>query len=150
MATPGERIEELFPRLRGKDYQITSPADVRYNCIAHAAGDSGRRWWSADPAAGYYWPEGVARVETLAAFIAAFALLGYEPCDSEELEASYEKIAIFANPDGTPTHAARQLPGGRWTSKLGLKEDIEHELHDVSGEIYGAVVQLMRRPSGGR
>jgi hypothetical protein len=45
------------------------------------------------------------------------------------------------------THAARQLPNGKWTSKLGKGEDIEHDTpDDVSGGIYGEVVEIMRRP----
>jgi hypothetical protein len=46
------------------------------------------------------------------------------------------------------THAARQLSGGKWTSKLGKAEDIEHDTPDVvSGGLYGEVVAIMRRPS---
>jgi hypothetical protein len=81
--------------------------------------------------------------------MAAFALLGYEPCDAVEKESGFEKIAVFADPTGIPTHAARQLPNGRWTSKLGAAEDIEHELHAVAGAIYGTVVRIMRRASVG-
>jgi len=42
-------------------------------------------------------------------------------------------------------HAARQLPEGRWTSKLGELEDIEHALHDLTGTVYGSVVLVMKR-----
>jgi hypothetical protein len=46
------------------------------------------------------------------------------------------------------THAARQLPTGKWTSKLGKAEDIEHDSpDDVAGGIYGEVVLFMRRQS---
>jgi hypothetical protein len=45
-----------------------------------------------------------------------------------------------------PKHAARQLPSGRWTSKLGPMEDIEHALHDLTGMAYGSVVLVMKRP----
>lgn len=45
------------------------------------------------------------------------------------------------------THAARQLPSGQWTSKLGKSEDIQHEsAEDVSGGVYGEVVEFMKRP----
>jgi hypothetical protein len=145
MATPGEHIEEIFPGLRGKDWQITSPAATRYNCVAWAAEDTARWWWPGDPQKGYHWPEEAERVETLAAFVAAYATLGYEPCAAVDLEPGSQKVAIFADPSGTPTHVARQLTGGRWTSKLGNLEDIEHDLHDVSGEVYGSVAQLLRR-----
>jgi hypothetical protein len=76
-----------------------------------------------------YWPEGVPRSETVEAFIQAYRTLGYEICDSPALEPGVEKIAIYVNNrvDREPTHAARQLPSGKWTSKLGRAEDIEHD-----------------------
>jgi hypothetical protein len=74
-----------------------------------------------------------------------FSSLGYAPCSAAALEPGYDKIAIFTSADGTPTHAARQLSSGRWTSKLGNWEDIEHDLEDLCGDIYGSVAQVMRR-----
>jgi hypothetical protein len=58
----------------------------------------------------------VAREETLAAFQAAFATVGFVVCQDESAEPGFEKIAIFGDADG-PQHVARQLPTGRWTSK---------------------------------
>lgn len=47
------------------------------------------------------------------------------------------------------THAARQLPTGKWTSKLGRSEDIEHTTPEaVSGTTYGAMVCFMGRAIG--
>ncbi len=48
--------------------------------------------------------------------------------------------------DGVPKHAARQLPNGRWTSKCGELEDIEHALEGVVGIWYGTVAHLLKRP----
>jgi hypothetical protein len=62
------------------------------------------------------------------------------------LEPGSEKIAVFANAKGVPTHAARQLASGFWTSKLGVSEDIEHRLRDLEGDIYGTVALIMKRP----
>ena len=50
-----------------------------------------------------------------------------------------------ATSDGEPTHAARQLPNGKWTSKLGRWEDIEHDLEGLTGEMYGSVQQILKR-----
>jgi hypothetical protein len=61
------------------------------------------------------------------------------------METGWEKVALFAHEDGTPTHAARQLASGRWTSKLGELEDIEHELEAVEGAAYGSVVVYLKR-----
>jgi hypothetical protein len=67
-------------------------------------------------------------------------------CPGEEAEPDFEKVALFADAQGKPTHAARQLSSGRWTSKLGKKEDLEHALHALSGAVYGSVVLVMKRP----
>ena len=143
MVEPG--LEDLFPGLRGQLYHITSPRDGDYNCVAWAVGDD-RNWWWPDAAGEDTWPSGVPRHITLEAFREAFATLGYEVCDNDQLEPGYEKVALFALA-GVPTHAARQLPSGRWTSKLGRAEDIEHALHDLTGAVYGSVALVLRRPS---
>ena len=79
----------------------------------------------------------------------AFRSLGYEACPDESLEAGFDKVAIYGF-GFFYTHAARQLPNGKWTSKLGKAEDIEHDSpDDVAGGIYGEVVQFMRRPRPG-
>ena len=76
----------------------------------------------------------------------AFRTLGYEVCENERLETGFEKIAIYAEIDGELKHAARQLESGRWTSKLGGWEDIEHStLAALEGKEYGRVMRLMKR-----
>jgi hypothetical protein len=103
-----------FPGLRGSGYVVTSPEDIRYNCIAWAAEDKERWWWPDEDS---HWPEGAAREETIAAFVAAYGEPDFVPCDGPLLEEGYEKILIYASPDGTPTHVARQLQSGLWSSK---------------------------------
>ena len=137
------RLEDVFPKLHGQPYGIKSPKDDHYNCVAWAAGDD-RNWWWPDPNHEDFWPAGAARAETVAAFRDAFAALGYVACDDDQLEAGYEKIAVFALA-GAPKHAARQLPTGRWASKLGLMEGIEHALLDLPGLRYGSVALVMKR-----
>lgn len=145
-----ERLDRAFPALRGSGYRVTSPQDDHYNCIAWAAGDTTCWWWPDEPGLpeSAHWPADVPREPTLEAFRQAFATLGYAICDDERLESGHEKIALFAL-RGEPRHAARQLPNGRWTSKLGPMEDIEHELHDLTGLVYGSVVLVMKRPLAG-
>jgi hypothetical protein len=142
-----ERIERAFPGLRGTGYEVTSPEDDSYNCIAWAASDTTRWWWPDEPGApdSAHWPAGVPRLETLEAFRDAFATLGYTVCNDDRPKAGEEKVALFAL-DGVPKHAARQLANGRWTSKLGPMEDIEHALHDLTGMVYGSVALIMKRP----
>ena len=133
----GNWIDEEFP---GIDYTITSEEDDAYNCVAWAAGYNDG-WWSH--AEGYQWiGERGASVQSL---ILLFNTLGYAECDSDDLESDYEKVVLYAI-DGNWTHVARQLSNGRWTSKLGMYEDIEHaNPADLSGDLYGDVHCIMRR-----
>jgi len=64
--------------------------------------------------------------------------------ETPDLEEGFERIAIFAIL-AQPTHAARQLENGRWTSKLGRAVDIEHELDALEGTDYGKVTQILKR-----
>jgi hypothetical protein len=131
-----------FPRLTSANHRITSPPSPDYNCIAWAAGDTGR-WW--EPVV--YWPATTPPGDYgIAALILAFEALGYLACGDGGAEPGFEKVALYG--DGMfYTHAARQLPDGKWTSKLGGGEDIEHDApEDVARGIYGEVVQFMRRP----
>jgi hypothetical protein len=139
-------LEDLFPRLRVASYQIIGPRDAAYNCLAWAAGATDAWWWPSGDPAQVYWPSGVPREETLEAVRAAFATLGYAACDNEVVEAGYEKVAFFTDAARIPTHAARQSVSGRWTSKLGQLELIEHDLRDLEGEAYGTVALVMKRP----
>lgn len=135
---------KAFPRLRRHTFHLTSPPDAAYNCIAWAAGDTGRFWWPGQSPY-VYWPPGVQRREELAAFVEMFRSLGYEVCDDDALERGYEKLAIFADSNGKPTHASRQLESGRWTSKMGRSEDIEHTVFGLEAGDYGSVVKYLKR-----
>ena len=142
-------LERLFPRLSGSDYAITSPALRRYNCIAWAAGEESRWWEPGLPVGGYFWPSGAPQENTVEGWSQAFVSHGgYQSCDNGELEEGMEKIAIYAAADGTPTHVARQLPSGDWTSKLGRFEDIRHAtLESLADDppAYGRVVRFLKR-----
>lgn len=92
-----------------------------------------------------FWPPGIPREPTILAFEEAFRLRGYSPCASAALEKDIQKIALFAL-NSVPTHLAKQLPNGKWTSKLGAEEDIEHSLDALRGPEYGSVVQIYCRP----
>ena len=137
-------LEDVFPRLRTSAYEFTSPQDVRYNCVAWAAGDVDR-WWEPDGFGLGFWPAIAPRAYTLEAYASAYSQLGFEKCRSQGPEAGFEKIAIFVDEGGKPEHVARQLYSGSWTSKLGQSEDIEHELDALEGEEYGRVGLIMKR-----
>lgn len=117
---------------------------TKYNCIAWAAGRTDNPWW---PTSGgdAYWPSNAPDQETIEAFVSAFTIIGYRPCESGDAETGYEKIALYAL-NGNPTHAARQLPDGRWTSKLGKGPVVTHNTpRGVEGPVYGIVVCYLRR-----
>jgi hypothetical protein len=94
-----------------------------------------------------YWPPNVPTRAHLDSFVAAFQSIGFEICASGTHEQGVEKVALFADANGVPTHAARQMPSGRWTSKLGPWEDIDHTLFALESGAYGSVVQFMQRPA---
>lgn len=110
-------LETIFPRLTQDNYSVTSQPSKRYNCIAWAAGQNARWWWPGPDVELEYWPENATRAESLDAFQEAFASEGYAVCQEADFEPGFEKVAIFADEKNRPTHAARQLPNGRWTSK---------------------------------
>ena len=132
----------VFPGLTA-GYRITSEETPTYNCIAWAAGFTDRWWWPHPDA---FWPADAPNTETLDAFAGAFGMLGYRCCPNATIEAAWGKIVIFADADGVPTHAARQLENGKWTSKLGESVDIEHGTPDaLAGVRYGTPVLFMHR-----
>jgi hypothetical protein len=142
-------LARWFPKVGTTPHRITSPYDRRYNCIAWAIGDTGN-WWERDEDGMGYWPPGVPRGYSLDAYLRAFESVGFERCDSSDLEPGFGKVAVFANATG-PTHAARQLGDGKWTSKLGPSEDIEHVLEALAGDDgdeCGQVVQVLKRATG--
>jgi hypothetical protein len=137
-----EIARHVLPNLNADNYRITSAATWDYNCIAWAVGVTDTWWW---PAPGRYWPPDVPREETLDAFVAALATRGFSPCSTAAPENGSEKVALYAL-GVVPSHAARQLPSGWWTSKLGPNYDIEHAtLEAVAGGAYGEPVVFLTK-----
>ena len=80
------------------------------------------------------------------AVVAALATVGYVPCVDDGYEPGFEKAAVYAR-SGLPTHAARQLADGRWSSKMGQDCTVSHATPSgVEGLVYGSVVAYLRRP----
>src|SRR5262245_36260304 len=132
-----------LPNLNESTHKLTSPQSPEYNCVAWAASDT-EHWWQP----GVYWPvEAEPDTFGLGALIEAFAARGFVVCETGEREQGFQKVALYEL-SSYYTHAARQLPDGRWTSKLGRSEDIEHEHpEDLAGGVYGEVAAFMRCPS---
>ena len=146
-------LEAAFPNLRRDEYRKTSVDTVSYNCIAHAAEVNDLWWWPAE-GPGIFWPPEAPKEETVESFVQAYAALGYQVCESgcRDLEPGLQKVALYVDEDGIPTHAARQLPNGEWTSKLGRSEDIAHStleaLESGTNKMlgYGSAALILSRP----
>jgi hypothetical protein len=124
-----KRIDGWFPDLALRGYSPKSRHTRRYNCIAWAAGETHRRW---EPAPGYYWPKIAPPDDRIESLVLAFYSIGYRRSDKVDERAKtvqlfVAKVVLYADGFDAWTHAARQLPNGRWTSKLGDFEDIEHD-----------------------
>ena len=166
-------LERRFPKLVAAGYFKTSErtgpfgTPGTYNCIAWAANDT-RVWWWPVPDA--YWPPWIKRREpTIACFVHTFRWLGYQVCTNSIHEPGFEKVVLYAvhnsqSPqlppekwqdmnEWIPTHMARQLSDGTWTSKCGGNEDISHFTLDAlesygpqwMHEEYGCPVVYMKR-----
>jgi hypothetical protein len=140
-------IERDFPHLLPDDYVKYCPKDVTYNCIAYAAGDTTQFWdgYGVDP--GFYWPGPPG--ELLVHLIEAYRAVGFKECHSSDLEAGFEKVALYKITDKGDelwTHAARLRDDGWWESKIGRSEDILHRSpRCLEGHVYGEVAKYMRR-----
>lgn len=145
---PSDR-ENVFPSLFANGYAVMSEEDFQYNCIAWAAGDENtQNWWTPFSLGhGYYWPEGLPKRADLDTFAKLYEICGgYTGCETGELESGFEKIALDVGNDGEVTHAARQIPDGTWTSKLGEWEDINHRAPEsLCGPDYGTVAKFLKR-----
>ena len=137
-----EIIERTFPKLHGTDWKIKSPIDSKYNCVAwavHSEINNGYPtcWWEPDPLNLYYWPPSLKRGDySVKAYKAMFESLGYKTCTREDLDTKHKNIAVFED-QGRFKHVCRQRNSSIWTSKLGPKQDIDHQLEAVSGKAYG-------------
>lgn len=137
-------IELVFPNIVREGYTPTSPEDPKYNCHAWAMSVNNTRW-EPDSDGDWYWPPSIPRTYTQDAFIQAYSSVGYEVCASRDFEQGYEKICIYIDSMGVPSHTARQLNQNEWTSKLGFSYDIRHTLDGLGNGFYGAPTIFMRR-----
>lgn len=140
-----------FGSVTPQSFKCASDPENDYNCIAWAVGDTENFWWPRLPLAPYYWPDGLPRwpihvAETMPNFVAALRTRGFRVCRNGRFSFRYQKIALYVTADGRPKHAARLLPSGAWSSKLGSDEDIEHStLECIEGSKYGTVKLFLKR-----
>jgi hypothetical protein len=143
-----QKIENFyFPELKGgKGYKDTSEATIEYNCLAWALGINWASYSESPRCAGYIWFPGVERVWDAKNIRKIFENHGYTVCDNRDLEPGYEKVVFYEDENGVPQHFARQLESGKWTSKLGELNDIEHDkLESIICSNYGQPKTTLRR-----
>ena len=84
---------------------------------------------------------------SIEAYSKMFAHFGYEKCANGKFEKGFKKIVIYGDDAEQFSHVARQLDGGKWSSKLGEESDVKHVSPEVlSGAAYGKPILYMRRP----
>ena len=149
-------LQSCFPNLINTNWSIKSPWNDSYKCISLAACRTDLIWWPIEGEPQIYWPPGVPLDDNVDAFIQAFAKLGYIPCNNQDFEFGYQKVAIYTSSDQRVLHMARQHFWGKgWLSKLGCLEDIIHaDLKCIEGDpspiavqngSYGEVSQILKR-----
>lgn len=140
-------MRDLCPQLNASNHIVSSPQDPLYNCVAWSVENTVRYIWP-DKEEQYAWPVGIPRDDSRAAFVSFYEMLQYSICSDALHQQGVEKIAIYEK-GGAVVHVARQLPNGRWASKLGDLVDIEHlDVNAVAGGIYGAATTFMARRLG--
>jgi hypothetical protein len=140
-------LSTLFPNSLHEPFIETSQPTIGahcipYNCIAWAYEDNTKWYW---PDFRSYWPANIPHEVTLNAFQLLFEDKGYEVCIDDSFEDGFQKIVIYADVNNKPTHAARQLPDGYWTSKLGFWYDISHTIQSMDNGKYGTVAVIMKK-----
>lgn len=142
-----EKIEWDFPALRGGvGYRDASEETIVYNCLSWALGIN---WTRLDPepkCAGYYWFPGIPRKWDEPTIRTIFEKHSYTVADNYDLEPEFEKVVFYCDDKGVPQHFARQLPDGKWASKMGDLNDIEHDtLESLISELYGKPGLVLKR-----
>lgn len=148
MSEKGSWPEGFFPHLTNGNFKITSPIDSNYNCFAWAIEEKSIKY-APFPFDLYSWPNHINREDKLDSFFKFYSDYGYKLCKNGRKEKGFQKIALYTKEiDGelTATHVARQLPNGKWTSKIAGYEDIEHRtVHNLAGCHLGETIYYLKR-----
>src|SRR6185437_13377590 len=135
------RIKNHFPNLRkGENFKFTSLGTDDYNCIA----------WASEITDNWVQLYDLRGTKTDAvSYVNYFKSLGFDITTDKTVEEGKLKIAIYIGTEHLEhefKHVARQLPNGKWTSKLGEWEDIEHNTPEaLAGKSYGENIVIMEK-----
>ena len=136
-----------FPHSVSHPFTKTSEIDWTYNCIAWAYGSTTNWFWPKNTGMPtWFWPPNIPTEENIESFVKLFESIGYSLCENGKLEEGFQKVAIYEK-NNIPTHAAKQLTNGLWSSKLGSHFDASHRFATTYNSIdYGNVTRFMKRP----
>jgi hypothetical protein len=119
-----------MPRLQDSAHGVTSEPTDQYNCVAWVERDFAH-WWQPE----FDWPNDLQcpppGEPDLPCYVSLFRRWGFEPCETDDFEPGFLKIAIYSK-DGFFHHVAKQVPPIRWwSSKVGAAHDFKHERLDA-------------------
>ena len=118
----------------GTNLHYTSLRTDEYNCAAWAIGITDD------------WIQFKGRYDTeVSTYISYFKEKGFVIDENNTLQEGFIKIAIYLEGNEFK-HVARQLANGKWTSKIGDWEDVEHDtLQVLFGDFYGTQVIILKK-----
>ncbi len=131
------------PNLERAGFEVTSPSDENYNCVAWALGQTDV-WYQPGGLKGTVWPIGLPADFSLASYVTFFSSFGFEVTNNTEYDQRTERLALYGI-EGDFCHVARQTESG-WTSKCGELQDITHaSLQALEDAVYGRAEAILER-----
>lgn len=136
---------ENLPNL-GQNFRVVGKATHEYNCIVHSVGLE----------RGWFQPGVSDKARPMSHMDDFYTAHGFQRAPGMDTapQDGVERVVVFGMRDETGqvvdvTHAVRQEPNGKWTSKLGTGPLIEHDtLSQVRGGSYGEPIAVYERRSG--
>lgn len=113
-----DRLIAAFPDLGDdENFEIQSPQNPIYNCIAWAMGYTDRwvtiEWSDKQSPPWYWWPNGVPRDLSPSSLIKAFEAEGFELVGEPTVDSETELVALYKNEITNQwTHASRVISCG--------------------------------------
>jgi len=149
-------IPAKWPNMKlGANTEITSLKSKQENCLAYVLGepnDVDMLVFSKRFDLGLCGLSNTELDHSIDAYVKLLShFYNFQVCGTSEWEEGFKKIALYENTDEEGevgfSHVALLLKNGRWRSKLGWLEDVEHQNLDVlAGAFYGDPILFMKRP----
>ncbi len=146
-----------FPKFLADGAKKTREATRQYNCKAWSAERDINQWWEPEKLEPwFFWPvDSEPNDYSFENIVHIFKNRGYTKPSDDSFEIFHKKVAIYAiyglieSDKWWFTHVCDQLNSGKWTSKLGPDEDIEHgSISSLAGFVedeYGEIKLILKR-----